>query len=66
MLGPALERRAEARPPPLVRGDELAAALGLEPGPRLGALLAALEEARYAGEIATREEAVTLARSLLP
>ena len=66
MLGPALARRAEARPPPLVRGDELAAALGLEPGPRLGALLDALEEARYAGEIATREEAVTLARSLLP
>jgi poly(A) polymerase len=66
VLGPALARRADAPPAPLVRGDELAAALGLEPGPRLGALLDALEEARYAGEIATREEAVTLARSLLP
>jgi len=65
LLGPALARRTEARPAPLVRGDELAAALGLEPGPRLGALLAALEEARYAGEIATPEEAVRLARSLL-
>jgi poly(A) polymerase len=65
MLGPALARRAEGRRAPLVRGDELAAALDIEPGPRLGALLAELEEARYAGEIATREEALTLARSLL-
>ena len=65
VLGPALERRGEQPRAPLVRGDELAASLGIEPGPQLGALLAALEEARYAGEIATREEAVSLARSLL-
>ena len=65
VLGPALERRGAQRRAPLVRGDELAEALGLEPGPQLGALLAALEEARYAGEIATREEAISLARSLL-
>jgi len=66
ILGPALARRGRPRPAPLVRGDELAAALGLAPGPRLGELLAALEEARYAGEISTREEALRLARSLLP
>jgi hypothetical protein len=48
-----------------VRGDELAAALGIEPGPALGRLLAAVEEARYAGEIGSREEAISLARSLL-
>jgi poly(A) polymerase len=65
VLGPAFERRAERRRAPLVRGDELAAQLGIEPGPRLGELLAALEEARYAGEIASREEAISLARSLL-
>ena len=65
VLGPALERRVERRRAPLVRGDELAAVLGIEPGPQLGALLAALEEARYAGEIASREEAISLARSLL-
>jgi poly(A) polymerase len=65
VLGPALEHRVAARPRPLVRGDELAAELGLEPGPQLGALLAELEEARYAGEIATREDAIRLARSLL-
>jgi poly(A) polymerase len=65
VLGPAFARRGEPPPLPLVRGDELAAALGIEPGPELGRLLAALEEARYAGEIASREEAISLARSLL-
>lgn len=52
------------RPEPLVRGDELARALHLEPGPRLGTLLAAIAEARWAGEIASGDEAIALARSL--
>jgi tRNA nucleotidyltransferase/poly(A) polymerase len=65
VLGAALERRRPRRPAPLVRGDELAAALGIEPGRQLGALLAELEEARYAGEIATPEDALALARELL-
>ncbi len=56
----------EAGPqPPLVPGDALAAELGIRPGPRLGELLRALEEDRYAGEISTREEAVARARELL-
>jgi poly(A) polymerase len=50
---------------PLVRGDELARELGIAPGPRLGELLAQLEEDRYAGEIATREDALRRARELL-
>jgi poly(A) polymerase len=57
-----------AEPPvrePLIRGDELARELGIVPGPRLGELLAQLEEDRYAGEIATRDEAVARARELL-
>jgi poly(A) polymerase len=65
VLGPAFARRAERPQTPLVRGDELAATLGIAPGPELGRLLATLEEARYAGEIASREEAISLARSLL-
>ena len=65
MLGPALERRAERPPEPLVRGDELARELGIAPGPQIGRLLAELEEAQYAGEIRTREDAISLARSLL-
>jgi putative nucleotidyltransferase with HDIG domain len=62
LLGAALAQRAEGRRPPLVRGDELAAELGLAAGPELGALLGAIEEARYAGELATREQAIAFAR----
>jgi len=65
LVGEGLEWRAGGRGAPLVRGDELAAELALEPGPRLGALLAELEEARFAGEIATRSDAVARARALL-
>jgi hypothetical protein len=50
--------------PPLIRGDELAAELGLRPGPALGRLLAQLDEARFAGDITTRDEALALARTL--
>jgi poly(A) polymerase len=65
MLGHALARRHGAPPEPLVRGDELAAALGIAPGPELGRLLAGLEEDRFAGEIATAEDAVRRARERL-
>jgi poly(A) polymerase len=64
LLGPAFARRIEGRRPPLVRGDELARELGLTPGPRLGELLAQLEEDRFAGAIATREDAIARAREL--
>ena len=60
--GARLARSGPPRPP--LRGDELAAELGIEPGPELGGLLAALEEAAFAGEATTREEALELARRL--
>jgi poly(A) polymerase len=56
-------RRSRPRPP--VRGDQLARALGVRPGPELGRLLEMLEEAAYAGEISGREEAIARARELL-
>jgi len=66
LLGEGLRWRAvDRREEPLVRGDELAAELELEAGPRLGALLSELEEARFAREIATREDAVAHARRIL-
>ena len=65
MLGPALERRSAPKPEPLLRGDELRARARASSGPRIGRLLAELEEAQYAGEIRTREDALSLARSLL-
>ena len=65
LIGPALRWHAEGPPRPPLRGDELAAELGIEPGPELGRLLARLGEAVYTGEARTREEAVALARGLL-
>jgi poly(A) polymerase len=64
VLPDALAWHADPRPAPLVRGDELARALDLAPGPRLGTLLAAIAEARWAGEIAAPDEAIALARAL--
>jgi hypothetical protein len=52
-------RRADPAEP-LVRGDEL----GLQPGPEIGRILAVIDEERAAGTIATREEALELARAL--
>jgi putative nucleotidyltransferase with HDIG domain len=65
LIGAALEWRAAGRRTPLVRGTDLADTLGIEPGPRLGELLGAIDEAAYAGEVSTRDEAVELARGLL-
>jgi putative nucleotidyltransferase with HDIG domain len=65
LLAAALAWRAEGQREPLVRGDDLAEALGIEPGPKLGELLAAIGEAAYAGEVATRDDAVALARGIL-
>ena len=64
VLPAALAWRAHDRPVPLVRGDALAAELGLADGRELGRLLAEIDEARFAGEIATREEALALAARL--
>ena len=64
MLAAALDWRRDGPPQPLLRGDELAAELGIDEGPELGELLAGLEAAQYAGEISTREEAVERARAL--
>jgi len=64
MLGEALAWQA-APPRAPVRGDELARELGVAPGPEIGRLLAELREAAFAREIASREEAIERARSLL-
>jgi putative nucleotidyltransferase with HDIG domain len=60
----ALEWRANPPVPP-VRGDELIEELGLEPGPKVGALLRLVEEAAFAGEVRTRDEALAVARKEL-
>jgi hypothetical protein len=64
VLGDAL---AWASNPPRapIRGDDLAAALGIRPGPELGEVLAELEEATFAGEVGSPEDAVAHARQLI-
>ncbi|HET6867420.1 MAG TPA: HDIG domain-containing protein [Solirubrobacteraceae bacterium] len=63
LLGEALAWRSGPPRPPL-RGDELARALGLRPGRELGRILNELEEASFAGEISSREQAIERAREL--
>jgi tRNA nucleotidyltransferase/poly(A) polymerase len=49
-------------PPPLLRGDELAEALDLLPGPRIGDLLESIREAQVSGAVRTKAEALEHAR----
>lgn len=66
LLAHWFERYEETvEPPPLLTGGELMAALGLEPGPQIGRLLRALQEAQAAGEVRTRGEALTLAERIV-
>ncbi len=64
LLGEALAWRADPPRSP-VRGDELARAVGLRPGPEIGRVLSELEEASFAGEIETPDQAIERARELL-
>ncbi len=52
------EDEAIVRPPRLLTGDDVMAALGIGPGPQVGRLLAALEEAQAGGEVRDRDEAL--------
>lgn len=65
ILEKRLQNAAVVSPPKLLRGDDLIAELKLSPGPLVGTLLEAVREAQAAGEIATREEALELARRMV-
>jgi poly(A) polymerase len=58
----AEEALTPVAPGRLVSGHDLMEALGLTPGPLVGRLLGAIEEAQGAGEVTAREEALALAR----
>jgi poly(A) polymerase len=64
MIAEGLAWRRTGPPRSPIRGDELAAELGIDRGPELGRLLAEIEAARFAGEVSTRADAVELARRL--
>jgi poly(A) polymerase len=65
LLDDAMSWRATGPPAPLLRGDELASALGIPTGPRVGELLEDLARAQFAGELATRQDALAYARRLI-
>jgi poly(A) polymerase len=62
VIGEALRWHADGHPRPPLRGDDLARALGLTPGPQVGELLAAITEASFTGEVSSGEEAIAYAR----
>jgi putative nucleotidyltransferase with HDIG domain len=65
MIGAAMSWRRDGPPRSPIRGDDLAAALGIVPGPELGRLLGEIEAAVFAGEVATPDDAIALARKLI-
>jgi poly(A) polymerase len=65
VLPAALDWRRTGPPRVPIPGDELARELGIEEGPRLGELIAELQAAVFAGEVADREAAVEHARRTL-
>jgi poly(A) polymerase len=51
-------------PPAMLNGNDLMEALDLFPGPQIGRLLRAVREAQASGQVHTREEALSFAKSL--
>jgi poly(A) polymerase len=64
VLPEALTWRLHGRRRPLVRGNRVAAELGIADGPEIGRLLAAIDEAAFAGEVRSGDEALALAARL--
>jgi putative nucleotidyltransferase with HDIG domain len=64
VLPEAIAWHRDGPPVPPVSGDELAAELGVMPGPEMGRLIEELRAASFAGEITSRGEALELAREL--
>lgn len=63
MLEAAVEWELRGPPEPILRGDEIAASVGIDPGPLLGAAVRELEGAQYAGEVSDREGAIAHLRA---
>ncbi len=62
LLAQALDWRDNGPPKPLWRGDELAAELGIAPGPQLGELLELIAEGQFCGDLEDPQQALELAR----
>jgi poly(A) polymerase len=58
LLAGEIEAAREAATPPLLRGEDVMGAFGLDPGPEVGRLLARAREAQALRRVGTREEAL--------
>lgn len=59
------EKPEEVKPQAVMNGDQLMEMFGLEPGPQIGELLEALQEAQAVGEVGDRDQAVDFIRKRL-
>jgi poly(A) polymerase len=66
LMGGWREQRESQAQPPLLRGEDVMARFSLEPGPRVGWLLAQAREAQDLGRVRSREEALAYLDSLDP
>ena len=62
VLPAALAWHRDGPPRAPISGDQLAAAVGIEPGPELGRLIGAVEAAVFTGEVETADDAIAVAR----
>ncbi len=60
-----IEHENWVSPVRLVNGTDIMTLFGLQPGPRLGIILDQIQEARAAGEISNREEALQFASEII-
>jgi putative nucleotidyltransferase with HDIG domain len=58
LLAGEVDAAREAAAPPLLRGEDIMEAFGLDPGPEVGRLLARAREAQALGRVHSREEAL--------
>ncbi len=65
VLPPAIAWHRNGPPRPPIAGDELADAVGIEPGPDLGRLLDEIEAAVFTGEVTTADDAIAYASNSL-
>jgi len=59
-----LKAEEAVKPPRVIDGNQLMAALGITPGPLVGRMLMAIEEAQAEGRVRSQEDALALAREL--
>lgn len=64
VLGDVRTERPVAPKAHIVTGGDVIRYLGIEPGPVVGRILAAIDEALFLGEVTTREEALALAAQI--